>query len=415
MLALTAASLFDGLGGELVSNPVVLVQGKSIYKVGSRNQVSIPDGTQVISLDGCTLMPGLIDCHVHISRDDEANYILLELRETSAFRAIKSLVHAQADLNAGYTTLRTAGDKGYVDIALKKAVNAGIVVGPRIAAAGRVLCVTGGHRDGYFAPEVKYEGLAIIVDGAEAIRKAVRELVKLDADWVKLIVTGGVVSPTSPELQQMSSEEIRAATDEAKRLGIRTSAHVYGAEAVKAAVKAGINSIEHGVGIDQEAADLMARNNVYLAPTLRGIYDIIMYGSQAGVEAFAIEKAKRRWELCIKSFETALKAGVKVVMASDAGGTCLKHGTNSRELELMVEAGMNEIQALLSATATAAELLGMQEDLGTVEEGKLADLVAVEGNPLEDINVMRNVHFVMKGGQIILRKGEEKTHENSNK
>ncbi len=399
--AIKAGKLIDGTGAKPFYRPLLIVEDGRIKAVGRQGETSIPTDAETIDLGDSIILPGLMEAHCHLSRDGEPDFMIPMIRELVTLRALKAYAYARRDLEAGYTTVRTAGDVGYVDIALKQAVTLGLVIGPRILAAGKVLCVTGGHRDGYFAPGMKYEGMAIIVDGPEAVRRASRELIKRGVDWVKLIATGGVVSPTEPDAQQMTYEEMKAACDTAKSLGKRTAAHAHGAKGAKAAIQAGINSIEHGKYLDDEAIRMMVDNGVYYVPTLCATHNVIAFGKEVGVPEFAIEKSKEGHESHLRNFAKAVEAGVKIAAASDAGGTCVYHGQNAKELELMVQAGMDEMAAIQSATQVAAELLGLEDRIGTLEMGKIADLIAVEKDPLQDISALKDVSFVMQGGHII--------------
>jgi imidazolonepropionase-like amidohydrolase len=390
--------VLDFTNPEETKRKMILIEGDQISKISSSDKQNIPPSATVMDFGNATILPGLIDCHVHISRNGEKDYIFTELQETAAFRAFKARKNALTDLRLGFTSLRTAGEKGAVDVYLRDAIEKGLTHGPRLFCAGRVLTVTGGHRDRFFAPDVKYEGISRIVNGAENFRVAVREEVKRGADWIKLIVTGGVVSPTRPEVQLMSLAEIEAATHEAHQLGCRVSAHAQGAQGIIAAVNGGVNSIEHGNLLNAEAAELMRESGVFLVPTLTATMDIIQRGPDMGLSQQVMDKAKYAWEKHVEGFEKALEYGVKIAMGSDAGGTCSFHGQNHAELELYVELGMSAKQALEAATSRAAELLGRQDTLGQLAVGMLADIVVIDGDPLKDIGVLRNVICVIKGG-----------------
>lgn len=400
MLLITARSLIDGTG-KVIRRPAILIDGERIVRVGTADEVGAPAGVRRLDLGDAVVLPGLIEAHCHLSRDGEPDFMVPMIREYVSLRALKAFAYARRDLMAGFTTVRAAGDIGYVDVALKQAVASGLVEGPRVLAAGKVLCATGGHRDGYFAPGVEFDGMAMIVDGAEAMRQAAREQIKRGADWVKLMATGGVVSPTEPSVQQMTYEEMKAACDETRRLGKRTAAHAHGAAGAKDAIRAGIHSIEHGKYLDEEAIQMLLEHNVFFVPTLCGAYNIITYGQEMGVAQSIIEKAKPGWESQLRVFARALECGVKIVSASDAGGTCVRHGECARELELLVKAGMTPMQAIVAATKTAAELLALDREIGTVEPGKVADIIAVGQDPLKDITALKNVEFVMQAGRVV--------------
>lgn len=397
---ITAGSLIDGTG-KVIRHPAIHVEGGRIVRVGAASEVGAAADSQRVDLGDRVVLPGLIEAHCHLSRNGEPDFMVPMIRDFVSLRALKAFAHARLDLMAGFTTLRGAGDIGYVDVALRQAIAAGLVEGPRVLAAGKVLCVTGGHRDGDFAPGVEFEGMAMIVDGAEAMRQAAREQVKRGVDWVKLMATGGVVSPTEPSVQQMTYEEMKAACDETRRLGKRTAAHAHGAAGAKAAIKAGIHSIEHGKYLDEEAIQMLLQHDVFFVPTLCGAYNIITYGKEMGVAPSIVEKAKPGWESQLRVFARALECGVRIVSASDAGGTCVRHGECARELELLVKAGMTEMQAIIAATKTAAELLALDREIGTVEPGKVADIIAVDRDPLKDITALGSVGFVMQGGRIV--------------
>jgi imidazolonepropionase-like amidohydrolase len=399
--AIKAKKLLDGNGGNPLMHPVIIVEDGIITSVGT-DAKAIPSQAVVLDLGEKTILPGMIDSHVHIGSNGEARYEMLSVKELTPYKALKAAVYARQDLEAGITTLRDMGEVGYIDVAVKKAINDGLYPGPRLLVSGHGLSITGGHGDSHFIPEVNVTSKVGVVDGADEARKAAREQLKYGADVLKLCATGGVMSEgTEPGAQQLSYDEMKAAIDEFKKLGKTSAAHAQGTKGIKDAIRAGITSIEHGFFLDDEAIQMMLDNSVYLVPTLVAVHGIVTNGIEAGIPAYAVNKAKMAQAAHLDSFRRALAAGVKIAMGTDAGTPFNYHGKNAFELELMVKAGMTEMQAIMATTRIAAELLQMDDRLGTVEAGKYADLIAVDGDPLSDISLLQDVQFVMKGGTVI--------------
>ena len=394
-------NLIDGIGGPVVNNAVVVVEGTKIKAVGKEGEVEYPADYEVLDLGGKTVLPGMVEAHVHIGMNGEPAMETIMLKETLPMTTIKAAVYAQRDLMAGFTTIRTMGDKGFLDVALKRAIDAGIIDGPRMRVSGQILSITGGHGDIALPPEVTFTGWSAIVDSPDEARKAARYQLKMGADIVKMCATGGVMSEgDEPGSPQLNEDEMRAAIYEAHKVGKKAAAHAQGTKGIKDAVKAGIDSIEHGIFLDDEVVEMMREKGVYLVATLSAPYNIKKYGVEAGIPDYAVRKTEQVIDAHGASFMKAYRAGVKIAVGTDAGTPFNRHGENAQELEMMVQAGVKPMDAILAATKWGADLLGMSNIIGTIEAGKEADIIAVEGNPLENISLLKDVKFVMKAGKI---------------
>jgi len=399
--AIKADRLITGDGKEIM-NPVVVITNDRITAAGPASTIKIPRGAKVIDLAGQTLMPGFMDAHTHLASIDDDGGDLAALKETPAHGAIYGTINAKKTLEAGFTTVREAGSLDYVDVAVRDAVNRGLIPGPRIHASGPSLSTTGGHADvNGWSPFLDLPGTGAIVDGVDEVRKQVRRNVKYGSDHIKIVATGGILSVgDAVGAPQMTDEELMAAVSEAKRLGRKVMAHAHAGEGLLAAVKAGVASIEHGSLVDDEAIAEMKKRGTYLVPTLIILEEIERDGEKKGVPDYAMVKAKaiaadRRIRL-----KAAYQAGVLFALGTDA--TSDIHGRNGEEFRYMVDIlGATPMDAITIGTLSTAKLLGVEKDLGTVEAGKLADLVAVKGNPLSDISILAHVDFVMKGGVVV--------------
>jgi imidazolonepropionase-like amidohydrolase len=409
VVVLKAARLFDGRGDATLPNGVVIVEGDKIKAAGSG--LPIPAGARVIDLGDATLLPGLIDAHTHLAFASYDNWLqgtLEGLRRTVPEKSIQATAHARATLMAGVTTVRDVGSLEYVDVGLRDAIRDGVVPGPRMLVAVHSLGARGGHCDDTGFPYGRFgaePGIEVgIASGADSFRDAVRFQVKYGADVIKICATGGVLSLTDEvDTPQLTQEEMNAIVEEAHRLRKKVAAHAHGAEGAKVAIRAGVDSIEHGSFLDDEALRMMKERGTYLVPTLlAGEYT----AGRAAVRGYPPEiEAKAKAALAARSdmFRKALRMGVKIAFGTDSAVS--PHGINAQEFGLMVGLGMKPADALRAATSAAADLLGLSKTLGTLGAGKTADVIAVPGDPLADVKVMEKVSFVMKGGQVFRHDG----------
>ena len=410
-IALKAARMFDGKSNALVQNAVVIVQGDKIVEAGSN--LPIPSGAQVIDLGDATLSPGFMDAHTHLTLDYSGDYNLRRLKEVDlnvSEQAIIATTHARATVEAGFTTVRDlgsrfVGSREFVDIALRNSINKGVIVGPRMLVATKGIGATGGHfdptsgfRDFLFGRDPDYtDGIA---DGPDEIRKAVRFEVKNGADVIKAAVSGGVLSLADEvDTPQLTPAEMAALVDESHRLRKKVAVHCHGDQAAHEAIEAGVDSIEHGSFMKPETLTMMKRKGTFLTPTLMATEWIMnkLENYPPPLQAKAKAAATARSEM----FRNALKLGVKISFGTDAA--VFPHGQNAKEFKLMVDLGMTPIDALKAATANDAELLGIGQKVGTLEKGKLADVIAMPGDPTSDITATERVLFVMKDGKVIRR------------
>ncbi|WP_229263090.1 Xaa-Pro dipeptidase [Duganella dendranthematis] len=395
--AVKAAHMVDVRSGKLIDQAVVLISGERITAAGS--QLAIPAGATVIDLGNKTLLPGLIDAHTHITgHPEDAGYGIIaksipRITLTGAHNALTTL-------RAGFTTIRDVGADGYTDIGLRDAINDGDVPGPRILASGPPLGITGGHCDDTMhAPEYKSTALGV-ADGVDEALKVTRRNIKYGADVIKICATGGVLSfGDDPRTSQYTLEELKAIIGEAHRLGRKAAAHAHGGDGIRLAVLAGIDSIEHGSYIDDEGIKLMKEHKTYLVPTLY-LGDWLIDNAEAiKLPAPLLEKAKVVLPQARINIGKAIKAGVPIAFGTDAA--VYPHGLNAREFAVLVKLGMTPAQAIRTATVNAADLLGWSDKVGSIEAGKYADLIAVDGQPLNDVRALEQVQWVMKGGAVV--------------
>ncbi len=396
--AILCKTLIDGTG-KVISNPFILVEGDKIISIGQQN--NLPKGITIIDLKDFTVLPGMIDAHTHplIAPDD---YQLEHLRGSSASKALEGLKRVQDLLLAGWTTLRVAGDAdvGYAHLEIRNAINKGLFIGPRIYGAGHYISVTGGGGDiNFLSYEQPVIADGLIADGPDELQKAVRTEIKNGSDWIKLLVTGAFMSVgDNPQNVHFSPEELKVAVEEAARRGVPVMAHAHATEGIKQAVKAGVRSIEHGSYIDEEAMDLMIKHGTYLIPTLTiGLYFEEMISDSKSLTK-AVELSKKSRAGVYESMKLAVKKGVKIGVGSDYVG--FPPEFSARKFAELVTLGMTPMQAIQAGTKVNAELLNKDKEIGTIEVGKLADLIAVKGDPLKDLSELQRVKFVMIGGKV---------------
>jgi len=404
LLLIKNVQVFDGSGRRPYGPSDVLIEDDKIVSVTTGDS-SVPENAKVLDGSGKTLMPGLVDSHVHITGSGETDR-LKELKELIPHRAIRASLNARATLEAGITAIRDAGAGALIDVALKQAINEGLVPGPRMQVACRGLSITGGHGDtrNGWPPEIEFKG-RYVVDSPDEARKAAREQLRDGADHIKLHATGGVMSEGDvPTARGLTLEEMRAAIEEAHNVGKKAMAHAQGSLGIKNAILAGISSIEHGFYLTDEIIELMLKNDVFLVPTLAAVHHIVEKGVEAGIPEYGVRKAKEAQRAHLESFIKAYKAGVKIAMGTDAATPFNYHGKNALELELMVKAGMNPVDALLAATKMGAELMGWGDKMGQVKPGFWADLILVNGDPAHDVTILQDlskIPVVMKAGKIV--------------
>ncbi|MGB4067149.1 MAG: amidohydrolase family protein [Nitrospira sp.] len=393
-IAIHHVRLIDGTGDHH-DNATLIVRGTKISAVGPSNEVKIPKGAVRIDGRGLSIIPGLIDCHVHLCLGGEPDVVATLESEQPSYTLLKSARHAKATIEAGFTTVRDVGSRDHSIFTLKQAIESGVMPGPRIVGAGLAICMIGGH--------ARFIGQE--VEGTEQVRKVVAEQVAAGAGVIKIIASGGVLTPgTSPDEAQMTMEELAAAVDAAQRAGKPVAAHAHGAAGMKNAIHAGVRSIEHATLLDDESGALMKRYGVYMVPTLSALATTAACRPGCGIPDSALDKAKAMTKRHRASFKAAHQSGIAIAMGTDAGTPFNYHGDNAQELERMVAFGMTPMEAIVASTATAARLIGIQDSVGTVTKGMEADLVILQGTPLRRIEVLRDrdkIVGVMKAGKFV--------------
>ncbi len=391
--------LFDAANEKVLENVLVYVDGNKIEKISTSGEST--EGYEVVDLSDKFVTPGLIDCHVHLTMNGEGSTTYAPYQTIGDF-TLKAMRSAQADLMAGFTTLRSLGDMGYVDVALRNAINRGEVVGPRLLVSGPCLGTTGGHADSHYNPYIT-ESIAMgnIGDGPDALRQCARYNIKHGVDLLKFMSTGGVMSlGTTVGAQQMTADEMAAVIEIANMYGLTTATHAHGTEGIKCAVKAGVTSVEHGMILDDECIEEMVKRGTYLVPTIIAAERIVVKGASIGTPEWAIKKAEQVLSTHRNGFQKARAAGVKIAFGTDAATPFNFHGKQGYEFELLQGFGMTALEALTAATKTASELVRKSHEIGSIEAGKLADIAAFETDPREDIKAMEKCCFVMKDGVI---------------
>ncbi len=392
--AITQATVIDGRGKTYNRATIIIHKGK-IVEVGDAREVSIPRDTKKIDGRGLTVLPGLIDCHVHLGLGGEADVIRTIQEDAAGMTLLKAADYAQKTLEAGFTTVRDLGYRDHSIFSLIQAIESHLTPGPRIVAVGLAICMTGGH--------ARFIGRQ--ADGPVDIVTAVREQLAAGATAIKFIASGGVLTPgTTPDSPQLTIEELQAGIGEASRAGRHSAAHAHGSRGMKNAILAGVKSIEHGTLLNREAADLILEHEVFLVPTLSALATTADNGLECGIPESVVGKAQSMRAKHEASFKKAHQMGIKIAMGTDAGTPFNFHGENAQELERMVALGMTPMEAIQSATSQAANLLNIQDRVGTIEVGKEADLVIVDGNPIRKIGHLLNrdkLVGVMQAGQFV--------------
>lgn len=391
-VAIYNTRLINGAGA-VIERATVIIRGAAIAAVGPSKDVAVPRGAIRIDGRGFTLLPGLIDCHVHLCLGGEPDVVETLARETPSLTLLKSSRAAQQTLEAGFTTVRDVGARDHSIFTLKQAIDAGLVPGPRIVGAGLAICMIGGHAR-FIGQEVK---------GTDQVRSVVRAQIAAGAEVIKVIASGGVLTPgTSPDQAQMTPDELQAAVEEAQQGGRKVAAHAHGASGMKNAIHAGVHSIEHATLMDEDAAILMKQRGVFMVPTLSALATTAACRIGCGIPESALEKAKAMTKRHAASFKKAHRSGILIAMGTDAGTPFNYHGENAQELDRMVAFGMTPMETIVASTSAAARLIGIQDHVGMIEKGKQADLIVFDGNPLRRIELLRDrtrIVGVMQAGK----------------
>jgi imidazolonepropionase-like amidohydrolase len=400
-----AGRLFDATGDNVRETQVIVVEGERIKSVGSAASVKIPAGANVIDLTHATVLPGLIDCHTHLGSRADRYDPIYDFKDSPFDSAFAAVVNAKKTLEAGFTTVRDVGSQPFLAVDLRNSINEGYIPGPRVVASGPGISITGGHGDlNNYTPQTRVmmfpeERDFQIADGADQIRHVIRAQEKYGVDVIKVLATGGVLSRgDKPGAPQYTLEELKVAAETAHMGGRKIAAHAHGAEGIKNAILAGFDSIEHVSLVDDEGIRLAKEHGTYFVMDIYNDDYILNEAPKFGLDAEKVEKEKIVGKKQRENFEKAFKAGVKMAFGTDAG--VYPHGDNARQFFYMVKFGMTPAQAIRAATSSAADLVGRAQDVGTIEAGKYADIIAVDNDPLTDVRVLEHVSFVMKGGVV---------------
>ncbi len=388
LIAIKASRLIDVKTAKIIEQPVILVEGERIKAVGTK--LAIPDGAEILDLGDTTLLPGLIDSHVHLGGYGP--------KVGTARGALTGAKQAKITLEAGFTTLRNMGGRAFTGVALRDAINDGDIPGPRIYDAGTLLTTTGGHcEQATTTPEDSKDGPGV-ANGAEAFEQKVRQQFKFGADFIKICITGGFMSGTNPQITQFSEDEVKSVIDTAHRYRKKVAVHAHGADGIRLAARLGADSIEHASLLDDEGLKLLKQHGTHITPTLAIDALALHHAIEAQANELTLKLLKETSAQHKANIARAIKAGIPIIYGTDAPIT--PHGTNAVEFHFLVEAGLTPIQAIQSATITPAKWLGADENVGSIETGRFADIIAVKQNPLENIRALEDVQWVMKGGKV---------------